>query len=87
MMMIEKAEIQPTQDLNITCIEDLYGILSPYVNVQVKPIQDDEKIIKNDPLFGFFSGDIKHRLSDEEIEDAIVQGATERAMRSKSNYQ
>lgn len=30
--MIEKAEIPPSQDLNITCIEDLYGILSPYMN-------------------------------------------------------
>lgn len=56
-VVIEKAEIQPTQDLNITCIEDLYGILSPYVN-------------------GY--------LSDEDIEDAIAQGAIESGMAGKN---
>lgn len=56
-VVIEKAEIQPIQDLNITCIEDLYGILSPYVN-------------------GY--------LSDEDIEDAIAQGAIESGMAGKN---
>lgn len=55
---VEKvAEKSATSTLQANSIDDLYGILSPYV---------------------------QGRLSDEEIENAIVEGAYERAMKGKT---
>lgn len=55
---VEKvAEKSAISTLQANSIDDLYGILSPYV---------------------------QGRLSDEEIENAIVEGAYERAMKGKT---
>lgn len=39
------------------------------------------KVVENDTLFGMFSHYVTHRLSDEEIEEGIVEGAYGRVMR------
>lgn len=55
---VEKVvEQSATPTLQVNSIDELYGILSPYV---------------------------QGRLSDEDIENAIVEGAYERAMKGKT---
>nr|WP_315042822.1 hypothetical protein [uncultured Moraxella sp.] len=69
------------------------GFITQYSNKQksatqlkieiVQPIiaENYEKVVEDDKLFGMFSHYVTHRISDEEMEEAIVQGASERAMR------
>lgn len=73
-------------------VEQVLNALKAFSTAEVKlekveseHVQSYEKIFEHDPLMGFFADDINHPLSDEEIKSAIVQGATERVMRSRSN--
>lgn len=50
-------------------------IINPILN---EPIA---KVVENDTLFGRFSHYVTRPLTDKDIEDAIVEGAYERAMR------
>ncbi len=51
-------------------------IISPVLNTSI------QKVVENDTLFGRFSHYVIHPLSDKDIENAIAEGAYERAMRS-----
>ena len=67
-------------------LESFLKLLNNFSKTDVKIIEQTAqepitKTVENDSLSGMFAHYVTHRLSDEEIEAGIAQGACERAMR------
>ncbi|MBE9578762.1 MULTISPECIES: hypothetical protein [Moraxella] len=75
-----------TIEVNDNVLENFLRVLNNFSKNDVKiiesmPKEPVNKVVENDSLSGMFAHYVTHRLSDEEIEEGIVEGAYGRAMR------
>ncbi|MDO4699319.1 MAG: hypothetical protein Q4A69_01345 [Moraxella sp.] len=73
-------------EVNDNVLENFLKVLNTFSKSDVKiieslPKEPVQKFMENDSLSGMFAHYVTHRLSDKDIEEGIVQGACERAMR------
>ncbi len=67
-------------------LENFLNLLNNFSKTDIKIIENPpkepaKKVVENDSLSGMFAHYVTRPLTDKDIEDAIVEGAYERAMR------
>lgn len=75
-----------TIEVNDNVLDNFLKILNTFPKSDVKiieslPKEPAQRLTSNDSLSGMFAHYVTQRLSDKDIEEGIVQGACERAMR------